>query len=202
MRPSRVSKISRISLKVLLIGLGVSYGLFVLVGLSLSLCAPNMLLKGQMVQALGNMKQLQLASSVMEADGIAEKDPNLGWPGDTGSSFSHWMSNLVPSYLSAKDAEKLFSLPGRPARFDRLPTANDSAILVYAVSSNSPPSTVFLSTANFTNTPSGGLPLNKRAKPFGDKGFVIMSKEGSGLILKPDSIGNTNHIGGFAPLCR
>lgn len=200
----RRARAARNLLKVVAITASVLAALFVLalVALPLLLMDVNSLEKGQMTQTLSNFRQLQLATEIMQADGIATKDSALAWPGDAGASFSAWIQNLVPSYLSTNDAAKLLSVPVRQLPRDRLPAREDSLVLLYAVSSNSPPNTVFLSTANFTNTPTGGLPLGKDTKPYGDKGFVVMSKDGSGRILRAKNVGNTNLIGGFAPLCH
>jgi hypothetical protein len=60
------------------------------------------------------------------------------------------------------------------------------------VAENSTGDTVFLSTANWTNTSSQ---LTKAGKPYGDKGFVVFRKAGDGAILLPKQYNNTNVIG-------
>ncbi len=159
--------------------------------------------RGQMTQSLSNMKQLHLATQQMALDGATNGNTNLGWPGDTGSSFSNWAAQIVKGgYMRTNDLCKLLTGPGRSVPLDKIPTTNNTAVLVYAASTNSPASTVFLSTANFTNTPTGGEPLSKKATPYGDKGFVVFRIGGDGSVLHPRHIGKTNIIGAFVQLCR
>ena len=173
--------------------------------------------KGVMSQSLSNMKRLHLATTQMALDFSTIGETNLGWPGDMGGSYSHWASQIVPSYLSTNDFCKLMSGPGKvvteyywpslgPFRIRKstLPAMDGTAFRVYAVKENSSETTVFLTTANFTNTPTGGERPNKKAKPYGDKGFVVFRKGGDGAILLPKETGlaYTNVIGAYVPLCR
>lgn len=163
--------------------------------------------RSPMTQPLSNMRQLHLATTQMALDGVSTGATNLGWPGDIGGTFSNWVAQLVPDYISTNDMCKLLSGPGKVMKPEHLSSMNHSAVLVYAVSSlhisnASPPTAVFLSTANFTNTPEGGLPLDRSARPFGNKGFVLFRKAGDGAILKPTQVGQTNIIGSYVPLCR
>lgn len=156
---------------------------------------------GLMTQALSNMKQLHLATQQMALDGESSGDRALGWPGDTGGTFSSWVQNLVPGYLSTNDFCKLLSGPGVVVRPGKVPaTMGECAVRVYAVGTNSPETAVFLTSANFTNSPEGGAPLEKSAKPYGDKGFVVFRKGGDGAILMKRQVGLTNLIGSFVPL--
>jgi len=153
--------------------------------------------------SLSNMKQLHMATEAMAIDGVLKGDPTLNWPGDTGGTFSHWTRALVENqYLSTNDLCKLLSAPGVVVPTGTLPTTNTTAVLVYAVSEDSPANTVFLSSANFTNTPTGGSPPDRAAKPYGSKGFIIFRKGGDGAILQARQAGNINLIGGFVPLCQ
>ena len=182
--------------------------LFVLFSVLATLAFPvfqgTSLVKGQMTQSLSNMKQLHLATQQMALDTETTGDKSCGgWPGDTGRSFYLWARQLVPSYLSTNDFCKLLSGPGKTVPLGQIPYSTyDSAVLVYAVSSNSPSSAVFLTSANFTNSPGGGAPLESSAKPYGNKGFVVFRKGGDGAILLPRQVTNTNLIGSYAPLCQ
>ena len=154
-------------------------------------------------QVLSNMKQLHLATQQMALDARTTGDTNIGWPGDTGGTFTNWVHNLTAGgYLTTNDLCKLLSGPGRITPLGKLPTHNDNATLVYAVREDSPGTTVFLTSANFTNTPTGGIPPLPNAKPYGTKGFIIFRKQGDGAILQAKQAGNTNLIGSFVPLCR
>ncbi|WP_316297988.1 hypothetical protein, partial [Clavibacter michiganensis] len=84
----------------------------------------------------------------------------------------------------------------------QVPTENTNAILIYQVREEHDGSFTFLTTANFTNTPSGGLPPLADAEPYGNKGFVIFRKGGDGAFLQAKQAGKTNLVGSFAPLCK
>jgi len=60
---------------------------------------------------------------------------------------------------------------------------------------------VFLSSGNFTNAPTGGNPLEANATPWGNKGFIVFHKAGDGVIFRANQVGQSNFIGGYAPLC-
>ena len=161
-------------------------------------CRP---VKGTMTQTLSNMKQLHLATHSMELDGIAERNTNRAWPGDTGGTFTNWTRQLVPAYLETKDFCKLLSAPGVRVPTSVLPTKmTEGALCIYAVRGESSGDVVFLTTANFTNTPQGGAALLKSAKPYGDTGFVVFRKGGDGATLQKGQAGHTNLIGTYAPL--
>lgn len=161
------------------------------------------LTKGTMTQTLSNMKQLHLATQTMVLDGETTADKSLGWPGDTGGTFTNWSRLLVPSYLGTNDFCKLLSAPGVIVPIGKVPASmREGALLVYAVSTNSPADTVFLTTANFTNGPKGGTPLEKTAKPYADKGFVVFRKGGDGAILLKNQATNAALVGSYAPLLR
>ena len=117
-------------------------------------------------------------------------------------TFSNWTKLLVPDYLTTNDLCKLLSAAGKVVPLGTVPTIQDTAVRVYDVSKNSDSHTVFLTTANFTNTPAGGLPLESSAKPYGNKGFVVFRQGGDGAILLPKQTGDTNIIGTYAPLLR
>lgn len=138
----------------------------------------------QMAQTLSNMRQLHLATQQMALDRVTSGNTNIGWPGDIGGTFSNWTRQLVDGgYLSANDLSKLLSGPGVVVPPGEIPVTNNTAILVYAAAEKSPGEVIFLTSANFTYTPTGGT-LNPAIKPYGDEGFVIFSKGGSGEVLR------------------
>ncbi|CAN5784457.1 hypothetical protein BH09VER1_BH09VER1_18120 [soil metagenome] len=179
-----------------------------IIGILAALALPaitSALVKGQQTQTLSNMKQLHLATQQMALDATTTGDTNIGWPGDLGGVFSRWATNIVGgNYLSTNDLCKLLSAAGKLTPPGSMPTGNTNAVLVYAVTENSDGATVFLSTANFTNTASGGAAPDPSAKPYGNKGFVIFHKAGDGVILSARQTGAqyTNIIGGFTNLCN
>ena len=195
------SGISLVEILVALAVLGVLVVL-VLLAIPLPLGVHGSLVRAQMTQTLVNMRQLQLATKQMALDGVTMGNAGLGWPGDTGGSFSNWTAQLLNGrYVSRKDLCKLLSAPGVIVSTNDLLTNNRTAVLVYAVSTNSSGQAVFLSTANMTNTAEGGV-LNPEAKPYGDKGVIVFRAAGDGAILQPRQVGQTNIIGSYVPLCR
>ena len=159
--------------------------------------------KFQRIHSLENMKGLHLVTQQMAFDRIAKGDSNLGWPGDAGGTFTNWTAQILKGgYLTARDLSILLSAPGRFVPLGQIPVTNNTAVLVYDVSTNSDASTVFLSSANFTNTPTGGEPLARKSTPFGTNGFVVFRMGGDGAIYRPKDVGKTNVIGAFVPMCR
>lgn len=162
-------------------------------------CGP---VSGVMTQRLSNMKQLYLATQQMALDAEFAKDTNIGWPGDIGGSFSNWTAQLLNgNYLSRKDLCKLLSARGMTVSTNDPFITNNTAVLVYAISTNSPDDAVFLTSSNFTNTPAAGV-LNSKDKSYDNKGFVVFRKAGDGVILQARQTGLTNIIGTYVPLCR
>lgn len=159
--------------------------------------------KSGLGSALFNLKQLHLATQAMALDGITTTNAALQWPGDRKGIYSEWVETIVPAYLSTNDFCKLSSAPGKVVFVTKFPfRMSDGAVLVYAVGGNSSGETLFLSSANFTNTPTGGFPLDPKTKPYGDRGFVVFRKGGDGAVLMKQQVGNTNRIGSFVPLLR
>ena len=157
--------------------------------------------RGAETHVLSNMKQLQLTCLQMALDGGTSGETNLGWPGSY-ATWGAWATNVVPGYLSTKDFCYLLSAQGIIVPLGKIPQMNQTAVRLYAVDDRSPTNAVLLTSANFTNTITGGEPLNPSAKPFGNRGFVVFRKEGSGAVLLPSQVGKTNTIGTFVPMCR
>jgi len=156
------------------------------------------LVRGQMTQTLSNCKQLHLASQQMALDATTTGDTNLGWPGDTGGGWAAWATNMVGgAYMSTNDFKKMISAPGVVPTADTPGAPGKSALLLYVVNESSEGATTFLSTANFTNTASGGTAPLATAKPYGNKGYIVYRKAGDGSILQARQAGNayTNIIG-------
>ena len=147
------------------------------------------------------MKQLQMTCEQMALDGVTTGDESLGWPG-TYATWGAWAGKVVPEYLSTNDFCKILSVHGFIVPPGKLPRMNETAVRLYAVTKDSPASAVLLTSANFTNTPMGGEPLNPSARPFGNKGFVVFRKGGDGSVYLPKQVGKTNLIGSFVPMCQ
>jgi prepilin-type N-terminal cleavage/methylation domain-containing protein len=165
------------------------------------------LTRGQQTQTLSNLKQLHLVAQTMALDATTTGDTNVGWPGDLPDpSWDGWVTNAVPAYIKTNDMAKLLSAPGITVSPTEALTglepgvADGRAILLYQVSETNNNNTVLFSTANFTNTDSGGAAPEASALPYGDKGFVVFRKGGDGAVLQARQVGSTftNVIGGSA----
>lgn len=195
MQPRSSAGISAVEIVVIL---GV---LFILILLAVPLVSTSLVRDGH-PQVISNMKQLHLATQQMALDGTTTENTNIGWPGDIGGTFSNWTAqHLDGHYLSKEDLCKLLSAPGIVVSKENPFITNKTALLLYNVSENSDGEVVFLTTANFTNTPTGGI-LDTNAKPYGNKGFAVFRKAGDGAMLRPRQVGLTNIIGSFVPLCH
>ena len=167
-----------------------------IIGILAALALPALfgaLVKGQMTQTLNNMRQLHLATQQMALDGTTTGDATLSWPGDqTNESWGLWATNLVPSYLSANDFNRLLNAPGVTRAANTPPEDKTTKSLnVYAVAENDTGDTVFLASANWTNYSA----LDPQGKPYGDNGFIFFRKAGDGVILLKKQFSNTNVIG-------
>ena len=188
------------SLVEILVGLGIlGVVIFVIIPAAFDFLASTHDHSG--TQVLSNMKQLHIATQLMVLDGETTGDKSLGWPGDTGGTFTNWQRQLVPVYVGTNDFCKMLSAPGRIVGISKFPLKemSEGALIVYSVSSKSPPETVLFSSANFTNSRTGGAPLVKTSKPWGRKKFVVMRKACDGAVLVSKDAGNTNRIGLFVP---
>jgi len=175
-------------------------GVLLLMGYS-AIC--HWLVLNQLTSALSNMKQLHLATYQLALDGQTLEDKSLGWPGDTGGTFTNWAKQIVPDYLGTNDFCKLLSATGKPVPPGKVPVSlAECGILVYAVSTNSATNTVFLSTANFTNGPEGGSPPQPGAIPYGNHGFTVFRIAGDGAILRPRQASDLIAVGSYAPLLK
>lgn len=153
----------------------------------------------QFTETLSQMRKLHLTTQMMALDGTTTGNTNLAWPGSQDGTFSTWAKALVPAYLSTNEFCKLLSASNFPVDPRSLPTENRNAVLVYAVTEEQGGSVVFLTTANFTNTPTGGDPLLPNSRPYGTNGFAVFRKGGDGSILLPEQVTSTNLIGTYAP---
>ena len=148
------------------------------------------LARGQITQTLSNARQVYIATFQMALDGQTTGDTNLGWPGDMGGSWATWANALVGGkYMQPADFAKMLSAPGLVRGTNTSPSSpTPSALKVYNLSENSPMSSVFITTANFTY----GQQINATNKPFGDKGFVVFRKGGDGAVFQAGQATNTN----------
>ena len=170
------------------------------------------LVKGQLIQAMSNARQIHLATMSMATDGATNSDSTLGWPGDLKDNSqisvgTDFVSRLVAyDYLKAGDL-KVFATAGitayngtgtltgsgTSAKLSDFKDTNN-AYKIYLVRDSDASNTVFLATKNYSyntvfSTTASSL------KPFGDKGFVIFRKGGDASILKKQQAQSLNLIG-------
>ena len=146
------------------------------------------LVKGQIIQAVSNCRQIHLAAMSMATDAATNSDSTMGWPGDTkdgttaiysdGDAYVTGATGLIGAgYLKGEDL-KIFAAPGIPAAVGTGTSggtwkyATNSAFSIYKAQSSDPSTEVFLTTKNVDAT--AALPVIDVTKtPFKDKGYVI-----------------------------
>lgn len=119
-------------------------------------------------QLLSNSKQVH--STLIRAEGEGE---NI-WP--STNSFNDWASKLTPR-ISTNDAKSIFG--GAGVNVTTWPP-DKSALLVYQVNSYSSEDYILVSSHNWDASAPAALEPN--AAPFGDSGFVYITKGGRGGI--------------------
>lgn len=170
------------------------------------------LTRGQLMQCRENARNIHMATMSMANDGETAKDPSLAWPGDLKAkgriaTVGDYVNILVRNdYLKPGDL-KIFAATGIPSYPGGTLSSGSNGTLtpafaeeycaykVFLVKKDDPSDTVFLTTKNYTyNTP-----LNDpKAKPFGDKDFVVMRKGGDASSLKKQQAQDLQIIGKLA----
>lgn len=141
------------------------------------------LIQGQATQSLSNSRQLYVGTFSMAADASSTGDTNLGWPADTGGSWSKWATALIEGgYMNTNDFAKMLSAPGIIRSTNTaIATAGSNALSVLNVGESSTMQAVFIRSANFVTPGTAPLPT---AKPFGNKAFIVLRKGGDGAVFK------------------
>lgn len=173
----------------------------VVIAVLASLAVPRVtsdLVRGDLLCAVNNARQIHMATMAMAADGEANKDPSLGWPGDlkargriatVGDFVNILVRNdyLKPGDLKVFSANEIKSYPGgilsSGSNGVLVPafTEEYNAFKVFLVKEGDTSNTVFLMSKNY----SYNTPLNDpKAKPFGERGFVVLRKGGDASYLK------------------
>ncbi|MEI8235331.1 MAG: type II secretion system protein [Verrucomicrobiota bacterium] len=153
------------------------------------------LVKGQIIQAVSNCRQIHLAAMSMATDAATNSDPTMGWPGDTNGATAIYNSadayvagsgsttGLVSGgYLNGSDL-KVFATAGVTSAIGSGTSvgsflyANNSAFYIYKLKQNDDSTAVFLTTKNF-DAKTKTADTTGTAVPFGTKGFVICRKGG------------------------
>ena len=149
------------------------------------------LVQGQATQSLSNSRQLYVATFNMAADSTSTGDTNLGWPADTGGTWTAWATPLVGGgYMTTNDFCKMLSAPGiMRSTNTAIATAGSNALSVLNVGESSSMQMAFIRSANFVTPGTAPLPA---AKPFGNKAFIVLRKGGDGSVFK--GIQGTNTV--------
>jgi len=165
-----------------------------IIGILASLAIPAVagaLVKGQMTGTMNNARQLQLATFNVNLENEAAGQPGA-WPA-SNVTFIQWR-DLLTNVLSSSDLAKLFSAPGIAVSNAMTATMNDTAFNVYQVGNSEESGTIFISSRNWNAVTPTTLP-EATAKPFGNKGVIIMRKGGDAQILQSRFMTNTNTLG-------
>lgn len=157
-----------------------------IIGILAALAIPAVagaLVKGQLTGTLNNARQLQLATFNVNLENESVGIEGA-WP-SSNVNFTTWMSN-VSSVLSENDLKKLFAAPG--VAVTNTPTGPaQTAFRIYQVGNNEESSAIFLTTRNLLVTANAtNLTTNMvtpTAKPYGDKGTVLMRRGGDGQVV-------------------
>ncbi len=171
-----------------------------IIGILATLAVPavnNALVQGQMTGTLNNARQLQIATQQMSLD-TANSGSGLQWTSTvdttgnvTPAGLSAYFDALTTNnYLSVNELRKILTAPGIsiPAGTTSFTGAN-IAFKVFQVAEQSPADQPFVVTKNW----SGGT-LSSATAPYGNKGFVVFAKGGSGGIFKRASDANSPSI--------
>lgn len=168
-----------------------------IIGILASLAIPAVagaLVKGQMTGTMNNARQLQLATFNVNLEN--EAAGQLGaWPATSNgpTTFALWR-DLLTNVLTASDLAKLFSAPGVAVSNALSANAAQIAFNVYKVGDTEESGAIFISTRNWSAA-SPTTPPTDAAKPYGNKGVVILRKGGDALILQSRFLTNTNTLG-------
>ena len=158
------------------------------------------LVKGQIIQAVSNSRQIHLAAMSAANDAATNGDNTYGWPGGvtgtTCASVNDYVKTLVNNgYLNVGDM-KIFAAAGVSAMSGTDMTAftgSCCAFNIYKVVDNDPSNAIFLSTRNYD---ANGPTLNSGTTPFGAKGYVICRKGGDAGQYKTLASGTGSYAGG------
>lgn len=138
--------------------------------------APKALDTARMTQTLNNARQLQLATLNMSVD-TAAAGSGVSWTtgtnGETLSVSTFSQALMDGKYVTGAELQKLYTAKGIVINNTNF-AANNIAFAIMATSESTPSDQPFLITKNWQ---SGALTTNA---PYGDLGFVVFTKGGSG----------------------
>jgi prepilin-type N-terminal cleavage/methylation domain-containing protein len=152
----------------------------------------------------GAVDKAKLTQAQSSLSGITKIVALIGIDADTGdtnvskypsTNLTFWYKSLT-NYAGTNDLMKMFSAGDIKATSWNDSGPNVSAYYVYAVSDDSPGDAIMMSSKNWLVPTSGNGPaLVSSAKPFGDKGALILKKSSAVQII--NSRQATNDISNF-----
>ena len=152
-----------------------------------SLALPSItgaLVKAKLTQCMSNYKQLYTSTLQASLDAQSSGSTNPVWPGDTGGSVALWASALTNSsnYLNPATFITLMTVPGTT-------TTNATSVSTNA-SGNSSPNTIFISSANITNT---GVNAAYTPAIFSGKGGALVTAGGQAIVITGTNFNTNNY---------
>jgi len=150
--------------------------------------------KAKMTAASQSVAGVVKLCSLIQVDETGSGDTNLSaWP---STNLNLWYSSLT-NYAGTNDLMKLFSAGDVKVSGWSSSGPNTNAFYIYAVSMDSEGDTILMTSRNWLVPATGNGPtLSKSAKPFGDKGAIVLKKGGSAqVITKNQATQNVGTLG-------
>lgn len=164
----------------------------------------------QMIKVVSNGKQVYLAAQQAALDAAQNGTETIGWPGDMttppGSPTTYFTALVTNNYLQPGDL-KILLAPGYNMMVGTNATSlteQNNAFGLGMVEDNDDSTAILLFTKNWTpaNGSGGGVAtgvISATAKPFGNKGFVIVRKGGDAQKFKANIATDTTGLIGTIP---
>jgi len=159
--------------------------------------AMNAVNRARLLAVVNSGQNIHKAAFMMAQEAAIKQSTNYGWPGelkDNGkiSDISTYVNQLVRYGFLPVGSLKIFATPGfiaysgevsgRGSNTQLNPPFNattNCGFKIYLARELDDDNTLLLATKNYTYW----QPLDPRRQPFGDKGFVVIRKDGSGAAL-------------------
>ena len=148
------------------------------------------LTKRDLTRTMNNGRELYLAAFAMATDGAVKSDASRAWPGDyPTNSLAEYCDKLVRNqYLEPARLQRLLSGPDAACNVTMsaspalLLLSGRTALKIYKARSADPSNTIFAASSNYVYA----TPLDPKAVPFGDAGFVVVRKSGDVGVYKKE----------------
>jgi len=132
--------------------------------------------KAKLTKAAANLGGVVKIIAIMQVDEVGGDTNVTSFPGTNAVTLAAWYNSLT-NYAGTNDLMKLFSAGDVNVSSWTAAGPNTNAFFVYGVTSESEGDAILMTSRNWQAPTTGNGPaLNKTAKPFGDKGAVILKK--------------------------